>query len=344
MSSFDRGVPSRLGEYRSLVSDSIESYLDGRDGKLYEMINYHLGFDGKGPDRSLQGKAIRSSLALYTTEALGGKPEDAMPAAVSLELIHNFSLVHDDIQDDDRTRRGRPTVQHRWGPDQAINAGDGIKDLSLLALTELSPNGNSERTLEAVEALGNYSLRMIQGQVMDLDYMERQDVSIDSYLEMIRAKTCALLEGAFHIGGIYSAVDENEIDKLVSFGRLLGYVYQIRDDWLGIWGEPEESGKSVVSDIQERKRSFPVVYAMQEGQGSDLRRLKELYYRDAKLGSDEIEEVREILESIGSREKTKERAEKYWKDAERQLGETEMADWAKTDLEEFGSFLLTRKK
>jgi geranylgeranyl diphosphate synthase type I len=161
---------------------------------------------------------------------------------------------------------------------------------------------------------------------------------------MIRAKTCALLEGAFHIGGIYSAVNENEIDKLVSFGRLLGYVYQIRDDWLGIWGEPEESGKSVVSDIQERKRSFPVVYAMQEGQGSDLRRLKELYYRDAKLGSDEIEEVREILESIGSREKTKERAEKYWKDAERQLGETEMADWAKTDLEEFGSFLLTRKK
>ncbi|MCF7890210.1 polyprenyl synthetase family protein [Candidatus Bipolaricaulota bacterium] len=344
MSDFGRGVPSRLKEYREKVSDSIKSYLEGKEGKTYEMINYHLGFNGEGSDGNLQGKAIRSSIALYVTEALGGNPNDALPAALSLELIHNFSLVHDDIQDDDRTRRGRPTVQYKWNPEQAINTGDAIKDLSLLIMTDLSPDENLEKTLEALNALGKYSLRMIQGQVMDLDYMKRKDIDIDSYLEMIDEKTCSLMEAAFHIGGIYSPVGEEEIEKLISFGKYLGYVYQIRDDWLGIWGQPEESGKSILSDIEEKKRSFPVVYAFQESRDEKLSRLKELYYREGKLGEDKIEEVREILEEVNAAEKTNERAEKYWRDAERQLRETEMADWAKTELEDFGSFLLTRKK
>lgn len=344
MNDFDRGIPSELKKYRKKVSNSLESYLDGKEGKTYDMINYHLGFNGEGSDGNLQGKAIRSSLALYTAEALGGDPEAVLPAALSLELIHNFSLVHDDIQDDDRTRRGRPTVQYKWSPDQAINTGDAIKDLSLLVMIDLSPDGGTEKTLEALGALGKYSLRMIEGQVMDLDYMKRKDVDIDSYLEMICAKTCALLEGAFHLGGIYSPVGKEEIEKLISFGRYLGYVYQIRDDWLGIWGQPEESGKSVLSDIEEKKRSFPVVYALEKGQGKELSRLKELYYREGKLGKDKVEEVREILEEIDASVKTNEWAEKYWNHAERHLQETGMADWAKTELGEFGSFLLTRKK
>ena len=344
MTKLDKRIPPRLKQYRSMVSNSLESYLDGREGKLFEMINYHLGFDGGEPGGSLQGKAIRSSLALYTTEALGGDPEDALPAAISLELIHNFSLVHDDIQDDDLTRRGKPTVQSKWNPEQAINAGDGIKDLSLLVLTDLSSSSQPKKTLEAIDTLGKYSLRMIEGQVMDLDYMERRDIDIDSYLEMISAKTCALLEGAFHLGGIYSSVDEGEMDKLISFGRYLGYVYQIRDDWLGIWGQPEESGKSVLSDMEEKKRSFPVVCALQEAKGDYLARLKELYFRDGKLERNEAEEVRNILSELGASEKTEEWAKKYWNHAEKQLEETEMADWAKSELKEFGSFLLTRKK
>lgn len=344
MTDFDRGIPSSLKKYREKVSDSLESFLDGREGKIYDMINYHLGFNGEGSDGRLQGKAIRSSLALYATEALGGDPDDALPAALSLELIHNFSLVHDDIQDDDRTRRGRPTVQYKWNPGQAINTGDAIKDLSFLVMLDRFPNGETEKTLEALRALSKYSLRMIEGQVLDMDYMNRKDVDIDSYLEMICAKTCALLEGAFHLGGIYSPVGEEEVDKLISFGKYLGYVYQIRDDWLGIWGQPEESGKSVLSDIEEKKRSFPVVFAMQEGRGKEIARLKELYYSKGKLGEDKVEEVREILEKLDASKKTNEWAERYWNNAEIQLQETGMADWAKTELEEFGSFLLKRKK
>ncbi|MEF8725530.1 MAG: polyprenyl synthetase family protein [Candidatus Bipolaricaulota bacterium] len=338
------GIPPRLKSYRKEIADTIGDYVRGRDGRLHEMINYHLGFGNKKGNGQLKGKAIRSSLTLFTTEALGGDPNDAKPAAVALELIHNFSLVHDDIQDDASTRRGMKSVQAKWGPDQAINAGDGLKDLSLLALTQLSDGSQPKQTLTALNSLAEYSLRMIQGQVQDLDYMNRDDVGIDSYLNMIREKTCALLEASFHLGGIYSDVAEEEIDQLTSFGRYLGYVYQIRDDWLGIWGQPEKSGKSAKSDLTERKMSFPVVFATQEGRGEELAELKELYFREGDLGEEGVNRAREILEGIGSKKKTNEWAEKYWEKARSQLEETELDGWAKGALEEFGSFLLHRKK
>lgn len=344
MSRTEGKIPPRLSGYREEISEQIRNYLAERQGKLYEMVNYHLGFDGAEAEGCLQGKAIRPCLVLFTTGALGGNPDKAMPAAVSLELIHNFSLVHDDIQDDADTRRGRESVQKKWSPAQAINAGDGLKDLSLLALTELSDGEKPDRALEAVSALSEYSLRMIQGQVLDLHYMERDDIDIPGYLKMIRDKTCALLEGSFHLGGIYGGAAGSEIDRLIEFGRLLGYVYQIRDDYLGIWGQPEEAGKSVQSDLMEKKRSFPVVYALQEGQGDDLEELKNIYYQEEKLTKEEVNRVRKILEGIGAKGKTEEWAKKYWEEAEEQLRKTEMDNRAKEDLKEFGFFLLNRKK
>ncbi len=344
MSQSDHKIPSSLSRFREEVSAAIENYLENRDGKLYDMVNYHLGFDGNDPNSSLQGKAIRPCLVLFATKALGGKPDEAMPAAVSLELIHNFSLVHDDIQDDASMRRGRESVQKKWSPAQAINAGDGLKDLSLLALTQLSDGERTERELEAVSALSSYSLRMIQGQVLDLHYMNKEDIGIDGYLKMIRDKTCALLEGSFHLGGIYAGADDSEVETLTRFGRLLGYVYQIRDDWLGIWGQPEKAGKSVKSDLVEKKRSFPVVYAMQEGSEEKVSDLQKIYYREGKLTDGEVNRVRRTLEDIGAREKTNEWSEKYWEEAEKQLEQTEMDDQSKEDLKKFGSFLLKRKK
>lgn len=338
------GIPPGLKRYREKIANTIENFIVNRGGKLQEMINYHLGFGKNGNNGRLKGKAIRSSLVLFTTRALGGDPDDARPAAVALELIHNFSLVHDDIQDDAETRRGMETVQARWGPDQAINAGDGLKDLSFLALSELSDRSQPKRTISALNCLTRSSLRMIQGQVRDLHYSEGDDIDVDGYLGMIREKTCALLEASFHLGGIYSGVGEEEIDQLVSFGRSLGYVYQIRDDWLGIWGQPEESGKSAKSDLTERKMSFPVVYAIQNGEGEALTELSELYFQRDVVGENEVKRIRALLEEIGAKEKTNEWAEEYWGEAKKQLDKTELQGWAKSDLEQFGSFLLHRKK
>ncbi|MFP4136064.1 MAG: polyprenyl synthetase family protein [Candidatus Acetothermia bacterium] len=336
------GIPDNIKKHKKKVGKKIRELISGREDRLHEMVNYHLGLEG-GEEEELKGKAIRPSLALFTAEALGGDPEDALPGAVSLELIHNFSLVHDDIQDDAETRRGRKSVQAKWGPAQAINAGDGIKDMSLLALTELGDGSRPGRTLRVLDALSNYSLRMIQGQVRDLTYAERKDVDVESYLEMIRDKTCALLQASFHVGAIYGeeAGDER---SLVRLGKLLGYVYQIRDDWLGIWGQPEESGKSAQSDLIEKKMSYPVVYAVQKGEGSMLAELKRLYFRRNDLDSEEVEETKRILEELGAREGTNEKAREFWAEAERELKRTELRDWAKADLKNFGQFLLNRKK
>jgi len=342
MTDHEEGIPERVEKHRKTVARTIRDYVRDRDGRLHEMIRYHLGFEAADGSGELKGKAIRSSLALFTADALGGDPEEVLPAAVSLELIHNFSLVHDDIQDDAGKRRGRASVQKKWGPDQAINAGDGLKDLSTLALIEIGNGTSPEKNLTALDALGNYSLRMIQGQVGDLYYAEREEADVDGYLEMIENKTCALLEAPFHLGAIYSGLED--AGRLISFGKLLGYVYQIRDDWLGIWGEPEKSGKSVDSDLVEKKMSFPVVYAVQNGEGRPLERLQELYFQNDVLGDSEVEEVRLALEEIGARRATNSWAEEYWQEARKELKKTDLAKWAKSDLEDFGTFLLNRKK
>ncbi len=342
MTDHEEGIPERVKQYRRRVARAIRDYVRNRDGRLHDMIRYHLGFAAADGSGELKGKAIRSSLALFTTDALGGDPDEALPAAVSLELIHNFSLVHDDIQDDAGKRRGQASIQKKWSPSQAINAGDGLKDLSTLALTELGNGSSPAKDLAALDALSKYSLRMIQGQVSDLYFAEREEADVGGYLGMIEGKTCALLEAPFRLGAIYSSVDS--ASRLTSFGKLLGYVYQIRDDWLGIWGEPEESGKSAESDLVEKKMSFPVVYAVQNGEGRPLERLKELYFRSEELNDSEVEEVRLALEEIGAKRATNERAKKYWEKAKYELENTALPGPAKSDMKGFGNFLLNRKK
>lgn len=342
MTDHEEGIPERVKQHRKKVARTIWDYVRNRDGRLHDMIRYHLGFDNAGGSGELKGKAIRSSLALFTTDALGGDPDEALPAAVSLELIHNFSLVHDDIQDDAGKRRGRASIQKKWSPSQAINAGDGLKDLSTLALTEIGNGSSPARDLAALDALSKYSLRMIQGQVSDLYFAEREEADVEGYLRTIEGKTCALLEAPFHLGAIYAGLEEE--DRLTSFGKLLGYVYQIRDDWLGIWGEPEKSGKSAESDLVEKKMSFPVVYAVQNGEGRPLERLKELYFRSEELSDSEVEEVRLALEEIGAKRATNRKAEEYWQKARNELENTGLSGPAKSDMKDFGNFLLNRKK
>lgn len=337
-----KGIPQGIGQYRKTVAATLREYVQNRDGKLHDMIRYHLGFENMDGSGELKGKAIRSSLALFTTGALGGDPDEVLPAAVSLELIHNFSLVHDDIQDDADKRRGRASVQKKWSPSQAINAGDGLKDLSTLALTEIGDGASPAKDLAALDALSSYSLRMIQGQVRDLYFANREEADVDGYLEMIKDKTCALLEAPFHLGAIYSSVEA--ASRLTSFGKLLGYVYQIRDDWLGIWGEPKESGKSAESDLVEKKMSFPVIYAVQNGEGRPLERLKELYFRSEELGESGVKEARLALEEIGAKGETSKRAKKYWEKAKAELENIGLPGPAKSDMKDFGSFLLNRKK
>src|SRR5581483_4246137 len=166
---------------------------------LYEMLRYHLGLDGGSP---VQGKALRPTLCLLVCQALGGDWTKALPAAASIELVHNFSLIHDDIQDEDRERRHRPTLWTKWGVPQAINAGDAMFCLATLTLRDLRPLFGDAATVEVMTVLQEATQQMIEGQFLDVRYEEVPEISLEDYLRMIACKTGALLRASIEIGAL----------------------------------------------------------------------------------------------------------------------------------------------
>ncbi|MCS6962635.1 polyprenyl synthetase family protein [Thermoflexus sp.] len=230
---------------------------------FYGMLAYHLGWvDAQlQPARHDAGKRIRPMLCLLACAACGGDPARALPAAAAIELLHNFSLIHDDIQDRSETRRGRPTVWALWGIAQAINAGDALFTIAHQALWRLRGRGvPAERILEVAERFDAACLMLTRGQHFDLSFEEAERVSIEGYLEMIRGKTAALLQAAVGIG---ARLADRPSEDLEAFGEALGLAFQIQDDLLGIWGDPAVTGKSAADDLQARKKTLPVIITME---------------------------------------------------------------------------------
>ena len=236
------------------------------------LLRYHLGWsDQQGVPSTTpasQGKALRPTLCMFACDALHGDPRLAAPAAASLELIHNFSLVHDDIQDRGYERRHQPTVWAVWGTAPALVAGDAMQsigDFASVCLDEAVPAITSVR----VSGLLTESyLEMIEGQCRDLQFEQRETIRTDEYLDMIALKTGALIRSSLVIGAVLATDDSDTIDGVAKFGRAIGRLFQIRDDYLGIWGDDAITGKSTDSDIVQRKKSYPIVYAFQQATGA----------------------------------------------------------------------------
>jgi geranylgeranyl diphosphate synthase type I len=269
------------------------------------MMNYHVGFsDADGtPTQVYSGKRIRPVLTLLACEAAGGTLETALPAAVAIELLHNFSLIHDDIEDRDEIRRGRPTLWKLWGDAQAINAGDAMFALAHTALEQLYERGLEPlRILRALRAFDQAAVALTVGQHMDLSFVVRPDVQVSEYMTMVQGKTGALIQAACAIGAhIGGALDECT-QALASFGAWLGVAFQLQDDVLGIWGNPQVTGKQD-SDLSHRKRTLPVLYAAEQNE-----RVRELYLmRDWNSAADLLV-VRELIEASGAREYTQQAA------------------------------------
>jgi geranylgeranyl diphosphate synthase type I len=240
------------------------------------MSAYHMGWvtpEG-APSGAGGGKRVRPALCLWACEAVGGDAEWALPAAVGVELVHNFTLIHDDIQDGDRTRRHRPTVWTIWGEAQGINAGDGVFALALRTL--LAPGGRAERRMRAAHALSAAVIEVVEGQCLDLSLEGAPGASQSTYLRLASAKTGALLGASLATGAILAGAESAVVRRFEAAGRLLGLAFQIRDDWLGTWGDPAVTGKGHQGDLQRRKLTYPVVSAYEvatAGQRRDLRRL-----------------------------------------------------------------------
>jgi geranylgeranyl diphosphate synthase, type I len=239
--------------------------LDGRAPLLSGMVRYHLGYAGRdmrplAPREVVRGKRLRPTVALIAASAAGGDPRAAAPVAAAVELLHNFSLIHDDVQDESPLRRHRPTVWSLWGVGQAINAGDALFAAAHLPLYRLASSGvTAQLRLRLLEAFDRMTIAIVEGQTQDLDFEARPDVSPGEYLEMIAGKTAAIVRYAAWAGALLGGADEASASRWAEFGLALGLGFQVRDDLLGIWGAQEATGKAPADDVRRRKQSLPIL-------------------------------------------------------------------------------------
>jgi len=305
--------------------------------EMRQMLAYHLGWEGEGSGRAARGKRIRPLLLLLVCAAAGGDWRKALPGAAAVELVHNFSLIHDDIQDNSPLRRGRPTVWKKWGIPQAINAGDAMFALAQLAMVDLEKTTSPATALKAVQILNETCLQLTQGQYLDMHYEARGDLNLDAYWPMVSGKTAALLTACTHIGALTAGAEPRTIAAYRQFGRALGLAFQAEDDLLGMWGEPALTGKSSESDLVQGKKTLPVLYGLSQG-GSFAQRW-------AKGPFQENEALRwaEQLTQEGAREFTQEHAARLTQQALQALDDARPQGEAGEKLRELANQLLNRK-
>lgn len=290
----DRALPPLLDE------------LDGGAPLLRRMCAYHLGMvdaDGDamppGPRALVQGKRMRPQLALLSCAAAGGAMSDAAPLAAAIELLHNFTLIHDDIQDRSPNRRHRPTVWRLWGDAQAINAGDALFATAQIGvLDSRSPAVGPDGLLAIARAFNRVTIDIVRGQVLDLEFEGRRDVSPEAYLDMIAGKTAAIVRFAAWAGALLGGAGDEVASHFGAFGQALGLGFQIRDDALGIWGAAEQTGKDTADDIRRRKQALPVLLLRRTASDADRAELDRIF-AEPEVPEAEVERVLALLGQYG---------------------------------------------
>ncbi len=340
------GLPGFFGKYKAGITAALQQALSQEDNPdLYGMLRYHMGWvDAEGrPSRDAAGKALRPVLCLFACECTGESWERALPAAVALELIHNFSLIHDDIQDGDRERHGRATLWFAWGQPKALVAGNTMRVLADKAMLGLVQQGVSYATaLSASRLLVQSYLDMVEGQYLDMCYEKCLDISVGDYWQLISLKTGALFRCALEVGALIGVDDPAVSLSFRRFGELLGGAFQIRDDYLGIWGDKQVTGKAVGADIRRRKKSFPVVYSLQQARGGDKELLRAIYSKDA-LDEEDVTSILCVMDRVGVMEHSEKLVEERCKQALQALEGTKLSSQSWRDLNELAEFLLTRR-
>jgi geranylgeranyl diphosphate synthase, type I len=288
-------APAILGRTRAAIQPALQDAVGRLAPRLRFPVQYHLGWvdaDGRPIDGD-GGKSVRASLVLLSAAAAGADEEVAVPGAVAIELVHNFSLIHDDLMDDDRERRHRPTVWAVFGPASAIIVGDALATLAVQVLLH-SPGEPPRR---AALALQEATARMIEGQADDLALESRPDVSLEACIAMAAGKTGALISCAASLGAVLAGAAPSQVSALADFGAHVGLAFQAVDDVLGIWGQPEVTGKPVGNDIRRHKRSIPIVAALEHDASGELADL----LAKPDLGDADVARAAATIESLGGR-------------------------------------------
>ena len=311
-----------------------DNYLENNKQKskplgLYAPIQYIL---------SLGGKRLRPLLALMATEAFGNKPEDALPAALSVEVFHNFTLIHDDIMDQAPLRRGAPTVHNKWDENTGILSGDAML---IQAYQCLEPYQN-ELFVKLINHTSKTALEVCEGQQYDMDFETQKDVTISAYLEMIRLKTAVLVGHSLKIGAWIGNASDQEAQLLYDFGVLLGMAFQIQDDYLDAFGDPKDFGKQVGGDILENKKTILYHEVMKSGNTKEKEALIQ-WHDTIEKNNEKVIAVKGIFKTSGASIASQKLVTSYTKDAFKKLESLTISVQGKKLLIEFGQNLMNRK-
>ena len=334
-------TPQILERARVLVEPSLRHAVEQLDPQIAPLALYHFGWadeHGQPAKTSSGGKGIRSALAVLSAEAAGAPAETGIPGAVAVELIHNFSLLHDDIIDGDAERRHRPTVWAVFSQGEAIIVGDALHTLAFDVLLGGAAGGAGNA---AASRLASATAAMIAGQSRDMAFNERMDVTPEQCLAMEADKTGALLGYASSVGAVLAGADAEVITALEGYGSKLGLAFQAADDLLGIWGDPAVTGKPVGNDLRERKKSFPVVVALSQ-QTAASEELAVILSQDAALDEAAIARATELVEQAGGKESATAAAHDYLHQALACIQTAPLAAPAVEELTHLASFVVTR--
>ena len=331
-------ILTTLNVYYDKVENYLETTFADQDGPLYNMMRHHLAI---GLDTKYQGKKLRPILTLLCTEVIGTNWHNALAGAAAIEILHNFSLIHDDIQDESPTRRGIPTLWHKHGVAQSINAGDGMHAFSRLVLLRLEDAGYSaEMILACGQLMDETCLVLCEGQYADIDFQEKSVVPIDNYLDMIEKKTAKHFGTTLEIGALLGGAKTDIAKRYRNIGKNLGIAFQIRDDALDLWGG-EVTGKQHAIDIQNKKKTLPIVYGLSQENPNGMRLRS--YYEQPNLSQEDISQVIIVLEELGALEYCNEIADEYLELAINELDQIAEPSKALDKLRSLFKYLVLRE-
>ncbi|WP_410006393.1 polyprenyl synthetase family protein [Aequorivita nionensis] len=319
-----------LKKYNQVLQEYLDSAVAQKEPRqLYDPIKYIL---------SLGGKRLRPVLTLMVCDFFGTDFKKAIHAALAVELFHNFSLIHDDIMDNAPLRRGQKTVHEKWDVNTAILSGDAM----LILAYRFFENYEPQMFQELARLFSETALQVCEGQQHDMDFETRDDVTLVEYIKMIDHKTAVLLGAAMKMGAIVAEVSESDKDKIYQFGRNLGIAFQLQDDYLDVFGNPETFGKQVGGDIIANKKTFLYLMAIGQGSSQQSEELEHLFSINPKDPTDKISTVKEIFLTSGAAEATRDEIEKYSMNAFSLLEIINISEEKREMLREFGNSLMQR--
>jgi geranylgeranyl diphosphate synthase type I len=311
---------------------------------FWEVVDYQFGWNLDDPvaRKKASGKKARPLLMALVAKAICGGYQHVLAAGAALEMLHNFTLIHDDVMDNSPERRHRPAVWTKWGKWQAINCGDGLYALANLAGTRVLERGASaDNAVATIRALSQACLWTAEGQILDMDFEARETVSTEEYVTMVSHKSGTLIEAAAKIGALLSTDDASVIESYARFARNLGIAFQIRDDYLGVWGDEAKTGKSATSDIREKKKAYPFLVGFELAREADRVTLRRIYAQDDLTEAD-IAAVLEILGRVGAAQYTDQSAQQYYRRALDYLDKTGIQNETQDLIRQFAAFLVER--